>query len=227
MKNPVDMIASAPASSYERALGLLLADEQIDAVLVLFVPPIVTEPAAVATAIRQGAAGAEKPVLTCFMGTHGVPEALSSLREGRFPSYAFPEAAAIALSRAVSYGRWLARPAGEVPELADVTPERAQPVLKDVSDEGRWLDASEVNELLGAYGIAMPATRFATTMREAGEAAEAIGFPVALKLMSREITHKSDVSGVVLESSQAAVESGRPAVRFTIRLGLEPLGETG
>ncbi|MCB9578981.1 MAG: acetate--CoA ligase family protein [Polyangiaceae bacterium] len=198
VKNPVDMIASAPASSYERALGLLLADEQIDAVLVLFVPPIVTEPAAVATAIRQGAAGAEKPVLTCFMGTHGVPEALSSLREGRFPSYAFPEAAAIALSRAVSYGRWLARPAGEVPELADVTPERAQPVLKDVSDEGRWLDASEVNELLGAYGIAMPATRFATTMREAGEAAEAIGFPVALKLMSREITHKSDVSGVVL-----------------------------
>src|SRR5262249_33086118 len=71
--NPVDMIASASPASYEACLRLLLADDQVDAVLVLFVPPVGTEAADVAAAIRRAGAGATKPVVTSFMGMHGVP----------------------------------------------------------------------------------------------------------------------------------------------------------
>jgi acetyl coenzyme A synthetase (ADP forming)-like protein len=209
VKNPVDMIASASADSYERALKLMLADEKIDSVLVIFVPPIVTEASEVASAIRRAGAGATKPVLTCFLGKHGVPAALSSMREGKFPSYAFPESAAIALSRAVRYGEWQKRPEGIVPTLRDVKPEVARKVIATKSAEGaadttgRWLDHAEVRDVLAAYGIEMPRTVFAATEQEAARAAEAMGYPVALKLSSTTITHKSDVGGVMLDLTDA------------------------
>ena len=195
VRNPVDMIASATPAAYERALPLLLADPGIDAVIVLFVPPVGTEAAAVAAAIQRGGAGATKPVLTSFMGQHGVPEALSTLREGKFPSYAFPEAAAIALARVVRYGRWLARGAGEVPAL-DGDPARARAAI---ADHRGWLPPDAVREVLAAYGIAQPETRTAITADDAVAAARAVGYPVAIKLASATITHKTDVGGVVLD----------------------------
>lgn len=204
VRNPVDMIASAPADAFARALPILLGDASIHAVIVLFVPPVVTEAAAVAQAIRCGAHGSGKPVLTCFLGTHGIPEALSSLREGRFPSYRFPEAAAKALSKAVQYGNWLRRTEAPEPDLADCCTDRARSVASAALDAlgpggtRTWLDPGAVRDVLGACGIAMPRSRTATTAEEAARAASYLGFPVALKLMSRTITHKSDVGGVAL-----------------------------
>lgn len=200
VKNPVDMIASATPAAYERALPLLLADPGIDAVIVLFVPPVGTEAAAVAAAIQRGGAGATKPVLTSFMGMHGVPAALSSLREGRFPSYAFPEAAAIALARVVRYGRWLARGAGVVPTLT-VDAARATAAI---GDHHGWLPPDATREVLAAYGIAQPSTRFAADADAAVAAADAVGYPVAIKLASATITHKTDVGGVILDVADAA-----------------------
>ncbi len=200
-RNPVDMIASASAESYEAALRLLLRDDGIDAVLVLFVPPVVTEAPAVAEAILRAAAGAAKPVLTCFLGTHGIPQALSSLRLGKIPSYAFPEAAAIALSRAVRYGRWLAQPADIAIPRDDVSAAKARAAFARGgvgAEAGRWLEPTEVQGVLAAYDITMPATILATSDHEAVAAAERIGFPVAVKLVSSTITHKTDVGGVVL-----------------------------
>lgn len=199
VRNPVDMIASASSTEYEQALRLLLADERYDAALVLFVPPIVTQAPVVADAIRRGAAGSDKPVLTCFMGTHGVPAALSSLREGKFPSYSFPEDAAIALSRAVRYGRWLQRPEGKIPAYDDVWPERARAAMRRGGEAERWLDADEVRAVLGAYGLATPRTAFARTAEVAADAAAKLGFPVAVKLASSTITHKTEVGGVILD----------------------------
>ncbi|MEP7027916.1 MAG: CoA-binding protein, partial [Candidatus Eisenbacteria bacterium] len=121
-RNPVDMIASARAPAFEQALRLLLADPNVDAALVIFVPPIGTEAPDVARAILAGGAGASKPVLTCFMGSHGIPEGLRSLRQGHVPSYAFPEAAARALGRAVGYARWRSQPESAPPQFADVDP---------------------------------------------------------------------------------------------------------
>jgi acetate---CoA ligase (ADP-forming) len=212
--NPVDMIASALPDAFERAVELLSGDPNVDAVLAIYVPPVVTRPLDVAQAIVRGATSAAhaanaagrkpKPVLSCFMGSHGVPEGLRSLHEGHVPSYAFPESAAIALSRAVRYGRWLAAPEGQPVRFADTHPERAIAALAAAQARGSlgtplWLSPDEVRQLLGAYGIAMPESRFATSAEECAEAARRVGFPVAIKLVSDTITHKSDVGGVVLD----------------------------
>ena len=197
VRNPVDMIASAPATSYERALRLMLADPGLDAVIVLFVPPVVTEATDVAGAIRAGAAGSKKPVLTCFMGKHGVPPALSSLREGRFPSYAFPEGAAIALSLAVRHGEWLDRPDCPFVAANADTVARAHAVLGRGHGE-RWLSPEDVRELLDLFGIAIPAQSLATSAAEATAAAERVGLPVALKVVSDTLVHKTEVGGVIL-----------------------------
>ena len=224
VKNPVDMIASASASSYERGLRLLLADENVDAVIVLFVPPVVTEAMAVAEAIRTGAAGASKPVVTCFMGTHGVPVALSSLREGKFPSYAFPEAAAMALSRAVAYGRWLARPEGRVLSTDDVDASRGRLIVEgDGATRGvQWLGPVEVRELLAAYGIRMARSLVAASAEEAGRIAAEIAGPVAVKLLSDTITHKTDVGGVILDvvGAEAAAQAFRTIAASLAEKGL-------
>ncbi len=199
--NPVDMIASANAEHYERATRLLLEDENVDALIVLFVPPIVVDAPGVARAIRRGAEGATKPVLTSFLGTHGVPEALSSLRQNNFPSYAFPESAARALSRVVRYGEWLRQPAGRFPTFDDLDAAAARAVLAGESGRAadRWLSDAEVRTVLAAYGISSPKTLFASSPEGASEAAASIGFPVALKLASETITHKTDVGGVLLD----------------------------
>jgi acetate---CoA ligase (ADP-forming) len=212
--NPVDMIASALPVAFERAVELLSGDPNVDSVLAIYVPPVVTRPLDIAQAIVRGATRAAhaaaaagrppKPVLSCFMGSHGVPEGLRSLHEGHVPSYAFPESAAIALSRAVRYGQWLAAPEGQRVQFTDTDPDRATAALNAAWARGAghaalWLSPAEVRELLGAYGIAMPESRSASTAGECARAAQQIGFPVAIKLVSETITHKSDVGGVILD----------------------------
>jgi acetate---CoA ligase (ADP-forming) len=212
-RNPVDMIASAAPESYEQAIRLVAADPGVDAVLAIYVPPIVTRPLDVAQAIVRGSAAAARdarergaappPVLSCFMGSHGVPEGLRSLHEGQIPSYAFPESAAIALARAVRYGRWRAEPEGLTRRFA-ADARRAGEALararaRAAAGDGAWLDPDETRELLAAYGIVMPAARVARSEEEAVRAAAAAGGPVALKLVSATIAHKSDVGGVVLD----------------------------
>jgi acetyl coenzyme A synthetase (ADP forming)-like protein len=200
VRNPVDMIASASAVSYERALRLLLADPGVDSVIVLFVPPIITDALDVANAIcRASRDAANKPILSCFLGTHGRPDGLSALREAQLPSYAFPEAAAIALAHAVRYGRWLRREPGQVATPSGIDRPRAAAALASSRGDGdRWLTPDAVREVLLAYGLRLPASEVVTTVEDAARAAERIGFPVALKLVSATITHKSDVGGVVL-----------------------------
>jgi acyl-CoA synthetase (NDP forming) len=204
VKNPVDMIASADAPSYERSLRLLVHDKNVDSVIVIFVPPLVTGAQEVARAILAGASGSKKPVLSCFMGSHGVPDSLRSLQEGHIPSYAFPEAAARTLSRAVSYGIWRAKPPGKVPAIEGVQADRAREIISR-SLEGakpgdpRWMNPEHIQELFRAYGIPTNAARPATNRGEAASVAKSVGFPVALKVRSPGVVHKTDVSGVRLD----------------------------
>jgi acetyl coenzyme A synthetase (ADP forming)-like protein len=197
--NPVDMLAGASAESYGRALRVVLEDDGVDAVLVLFVPPIVTEATAVAEAVRGAAGSATKPIQVCLLGTHGVRAAFETLRASRIPAYAFPEGAVLALSRAVRYGAWLHRPEGKHTEIAGASREGARAVI-DPRGPG-WLSPAEVRELLSAYGIRSPRTELVRTAGEAAAAAERIGGRLALKLASRHIVHKTDVGGVVLNLS--------------------------
>jgi len=204
VKNPVDMIASATAPSYEQALRLLVADQNVDSVIVIFVPPLATGAPDVARAILAGAAGSKKPILSCFMGSHGLPESLQSLNEGHIPSYAFPEAAARSLARVVKYGAWRSAPVGKVPELAGIDPDRARPVIEaalagaDSGTPSKWLDSDSIAKILAAYGIRTPAARTATNRGEAAVVAKSLGFPVVMKVRSPDAIHKTDVGGVKL-----------------------------
>jgi acetyltransferase len=204
VRNPVDMIASADAPSYERSLRLLAQDKNVDAVIVIFVPPLVTGAKDVAQAILAGAAGSKKPVLSCFMGSHGVPESLRSLQEGHIPSYAFPESAARTLGRAVSYGVWRNKPAGKMPAIAGVATERGREAIARALDgvkpgQSRWMKPDAIEELLRAYGIRTSGGRPAMNRGEAASVAKSVGLPVAVKVRSPEVLHKSEVQGVRLD----------------------------
>src|SRR5262249_55561490 len=107
VENPVDMLGSASEESYRRALPILLDDPGIDSVIVLFVPVVGVEEAAVATVVARAARDTDKTVL-CSGLASAAP----------LPSFSYPEAAARALGRAAERGDWLHRPAGVVPELA-------------------------------------------------------------------------------------------------------------
>jgi acetyl coenzyme A synthetase (ADP forming)-like protein len=200
VRNPVDMIASASPEGYRRAVKLLCEDDNFDAVLAIFVPPIVTNAAEVADAIREGAARSKKPVVTCFLGKHGIPEALSSLREGRLPSYAFPESAAIALAQAARYGEWLRRPNGQWLALPQERLDAVRAMLAGVA-AGQWLTPTQVRDVLQLIGVdvlgeeVVPAEIGPDAL---AAAALRVGFPLALKVQSQAIVHKSDVGGVTL-----------------------------
>ncbi len=215
-RNPVDMIASATPANYEQAVQILLDDPNVDALLIVYVQPTPTGTIEVARACvraneaakaKRRAAGEKlKPVISCFMGAHGVPEGLRSLAEGHIPSYVFPESAAIALAHTVRYGQWLDAPEGQVPVFADIDRDAAAAIVSAATRraaEGAngtvWLGAGEVRELLSAYGVRMPGSEVAVTAEEAVAAARRVGYPVVVKLVSDTITHKSDVGGVVLD----------------------------
>jgi acetyl coenzyme A synthetase (ADP forming)-like protein len=202
LRNPVDMIASATADDYGRALKTLIQDPNVDAVLIIFVPPVTVHARDVARRIVEQSESAKKPILTCFMGSHGVPEGLRSLQKGYVPSYTFPEGAARALARVVQYAQWRLRPPGTVPSYESINRERARELLANCLKEregDRWLDPDGVEQLLDLYGLPRPKSQRAADAEAAGVAAKRLGFPVAVKLISTKYLHKSDIGGVRLD----------------------------
>ncbi|MBM3751362.1 MAG: GNAT family N-acetyltransferase [Acidimicrobiia bacterium] len=190
--NPVDMIASATAESYGRALAALLRDERVDSVLVIFIPPLVTHPEDVARAVRAASAAVPgKPVLGIFMSAQGAAPMLAPI-----PCFAFPESAAVALARAATYGAWRATPEEAPPEIGiDVNAAR-QVVDSVVARGGGWVTADEAQMLVMAAGIPVPASLQVTTEQEAVDAAATIGGTVVLKAVGPTILHKTEVGGV-------------------------------
>jgi acetyl coenzyme A synthetase (ADP forming)-like protein len=213
-RNPVDMIASATPESFEQAVRLVAGDPNVDSVLVIFVPPVVTAPEAVASALVRGAAAAAaqrahagaaaRTVLSCFMGARGIPAALGA---GGIPSFVFPESAAIALGSAVKWSRWRAEAPGVVPAADGLDADRARGIVRAALERPgeedpsgtRWLRPGEVEAVLDAAGLPRPAAAIGHTAAECMAIARRIGFPVALKLVSSTITHKTEAGGVVLD----------------------------
>ena len=195
LKNPVDMIASATASQYENALGTLLRDENVDAVLVLFIPPLVTHAEDVATAIRRATdANPGKPVLAVCMSTAPMPEALSPV-----PGYRFPEAASIALARAAAYGTWRARREGRRPRFDDLDEATIHRIAEQALVKGGgWLPPEEAAALVAAAGIRVAASATILDEEAATREAERIGYPVVMKAVGPDILHKTDVGGIRL-----------------------------
>lgn len=198
--NPVDMIASASADDYKRAIQVVATSEEVDAVIVIFIPPLVTRPEDVADAISDATAHLprEIPLLTVFMSSRGVPAELSS-HGVRIPSYAFPEDAARALARSTDYGVWRNKPTGTIPSFDDTRRDEAAAVIAEaLGEEPEWLDPEQTARLFACYGLALVEQRLAKTLDEAAEAASELGGPVAIKAVAPRLVHKTEAGGVRL-----------------------------
>jgi acetyl coenzyme A synthetase (ADP forming)-like protein len=206
--NPVDMIASATPEQFARTIQVVGSDPAIDALVVIYVPPMVTEPEAVAAAIARGAGGvpAEKPVLTVFMSTRGAPSLLGSGPRGPLPSYSFPENAALALAAAERYGRWRRRPQGTALTLGRFERSAVRAVVDRVlakSTGAVWLEPDDLWTLLRAAGIEFAASEL-TPPADAAATAERLGYPLVAKAVAPGLLHKSDVGAVILDLDSAA-----------------------
>ncbi len=220
--NPVDMIASAPPEHYERAIELVGRDPNVDAVVAIYVPPLVTEPEAVAAAIARaaGTLPADKPIATVFLSSKGTPEVLSSGPRGAIPSYSFPENAALALGAAARYSAWRQRPRGSQLRLE---PDREQAIracirawtAEPAGDLAtRWLSFSEISQLLTLAGVPVVDHRVAADPEAAVAAARELGFPVVLKACVPKLLHKTNVGGVALQlATPAAVTAAALSMR--------------
>jgi acetyl coenzyme A synthetase (ADP forming)-like protein len=207
--NPLDTTAGADAEEFRGILEVLATDRDSDAVLAIFIPPVVENMEDFEAAIRDVSPSFQKEnktLLACFLGQRGFKAKLGS--RGRFvPSYPFPEEAIAALARAVEYGEMRRKPAGKIPELEGINKEKAREIIGGAmtasTQRPLWMTPEEINDLLACYGIRLAGTPMAATPDEAALAASKMGFPVAVKLASATITHKSDVGGVILDVNSA------------------------
>ena len=228
VSNPDDMIASASASDYQKAIGIVAADSNVDALIVIFTPPLITRADEVAMAVVNAvrALDKSKPVLAVFLSAQGTPEELRSA-DVSIPSYAFPETAAIALARAVRYREWRDRPETAAPSFEDIRRDEAAAVVASALCRGDgWLIAEEVSLLMSCYGIPLVEQRIVPTAEEAGLAAEEIGGSVALKGIAPGVLHKTEAGAVRLQlvgSEQVRVAAEEMSAQLTAQ-GQSPNG---
>jgi len=199
-KNPVDMTSVASAADYARVISTVSQDPNVDALIVIFIPPIAVRTEDVSAAILQAAGrlGGKIPVIATFMAAKGVTGELSG-EKVRIPAYPFPESAARVLSRAVQYGRWLSEPRGRAVRFVDLRKLEAASIVSGALVAGRgWLTQTETGALLSCYGIPTARSSYAKTPDDAEAAAEALGGKIVLKGVAPSLVHKSDVGGVTL-----------------------------
>ncbi len=214
--NPIDIIGDAPVQRYVETLQILLQAAEADAVLLIHAPTAIVPSAEIAQALTGLIGQSGRNVFTCWLGGGAVLQARALCRAAGIPTYDTPEQAVRAFLQVVRYRRNQQLLMQTPPSIAaDFSPDRgaAERVLQAVLAEGRaMLSEPEAKEVLAAYGIPVVATRVAASALEARRIAAELGFPVALKILSPDITHKSDVGGVVLDLEtppqvQAAAEA--------------------
>ena len=202
--NPVDLLGDALADRYERTMRQVLDDPNVGGVIVIVTPQVMTQVVETARVVGGLSKECNKPIFGCFMGREAVEQGIQILNEHAVPNYPVPERAVAAMAAMMSHRRWHVRPAVQLESFA-VDQERVRHALQRVRDEGRVaMGDAEAWEILEAYGIATPKTRLARNPDEAVRFAQEIGFPVAVKIASPDIVHKTDVGGVQLNVATAA-----------------------
>ncbi len=201
--NPVDILGDAPPERYRDALSLVLTDPNVDGVLVLLTPQAMTDASASADAVIEAARRRAKPVLAAWMGGALVQAGLAKLHAAGVPTYATAERAIRAFMSLVEYARnreVLMETPREVPVRFPLDAEQLRNRFHTIvaRAKGKTLSEDDSKELLADYGIPVSLPRAAATAEEAVRLSDQIGYPVVLKVHSPEITHKTDVGGVVL-----------------------------
>ncbi len=194
--NPVDLLAGADETDFQFALQCVLADPGIDAAIVIFVPPLITDPLRVARSISEAIGNSGKPVMGCFMGVKGIARGVEELKRHDIPAFAFPESAAKALHAMYEYQRWRTRPAGK-PQKFELDSEKISAIIARAREQQRdFLSDDEAMQVLRACGIPAAETRIVRSIEEAQQVAQEIGYPVVLKLSSRAVLHKTEHNAV-------------------------------
>lgn len=195
--NPLDLLAAASPQQFAHAIEALAASGAVDSIIVLYVPPLVTDPEVVAVAVRGAADEASVPVIAVFT----MPEAPRPVQG--LPCFRFPEDASRALGRAARYGAWLAAPPGRVPDLEVDDAAAAAIIARALSRGPGWLAPEEAAGLLDCYGIAQPRRELVASAAEAAALARRWRCPIALKGVAEGLVHRTDAGAVAVALSGA------------------------
>ena len=202
--NPVDALASAGPAEFAGCLELLLADPAVDSVMLILPPPPMSTAAEVVGAVIPTAQASAKPVVVVLMGEDLIAQAAHLLRQARIPDYRFPERAASALRVLALRAEQL-----QAPEITARPPRgvrraaAAARLRRSRPGADGFLDPQTAASLAADYGIRIPESALAADAQEAAAAAARIGFPVALKLASADLPHKTELGGVALALGDA------------------------
>ena len=199
VNNPVDMLATAAPAEFAEGLSVLLSDEGVDGVLVILPPPPILHIADYARSIIPIIKAASKPVVISLMGGEILEGASGLFREAKIPDYRFPERAASALGVLVKRSKQIGTQPLDPGVPDGIEPGGVQSVLeKAVIGESGSIEPFLASQMVSAYGIKIPEGWVASSAEDAYQAAERIGYPVALKSNSAEIIHKSEVGAIIV-----------------------------
>lgn len=213
LKNPVDLLGDASGAAYEQALTLLAADEQVDALLVLLTPQSMTEPEKTAAAVVKLRQQTSKPIVVSLMGKTLVGEGVKLLQQGEVAALAFPEAAAKALALLAKFVRWRSAAQSEILSYSDVERDKVAKIFRAARERGQTkFPEAEALEIMRAYGLPVLRSVAARDAASLAEAASSFSQPVALKVISQDILHKSDAGGVKLNVAPEQILSQSKAM---------------
>ncbi|MBN2578333.1 MAG: bifunctional acetate--CoA ligase family protein/GNAT family N-acetyltransferase [Pirellulales bacterium] len=200
--NPVDVLGDAPPDRFAKAVDVVLKDKNVDAVLVILTPQAMTDPTATAEALCRTVEHAHKPILAAWMGGRVVAKGIQILNTKGIPTYNTPEKAVRAFMHLVSYARNLQilhETPKDIPLEFTLDRQRLRGVFDTILTEGGEILSENLSKaFLEAYEIPVTKPQAARTADEAVEVAQRMSYPVVLKIHSPDISHKTDIGGVML-----------------------------
>ncbi|MCG6888991.1 MAG: bifunctional acetate--CoA ligase family protein/GNAT family N-acetyltransferase [Gammaproteobacteria bacterium] len=202
LANPVDLLGDADESRYRAAVGACLEDPGVDGVLVMLSPQAMTDPVACAEAVIEARNSDSKPVLACWMGQYQVEAANKLFARHHLPSFPNPESSVEAfacLAWHYQNQQLLMQVPGPLAKRSEPDIDAARQIIQAaLADNRSLLSATESKALLQCFAIPVTASRVCRTLDEVLESADSLGYPLAMKIHSRDISHKSDVGGIKL-----------------------------
>ncbi|HEY3251184.1 MAG TPA: acetate--CoA ligase family protein [Ignavibacteria bacterium] len=197
VSNPVDLLPPATAEMYKEAVKVILEDENIDSLIVIFGPPIVPNTVEIAKAICEAMEGSDKTNMLVLMSQDDVIPKLSEAMPHHPPVYRFPEAAARAIAQMYKYTLWKSQPVGVI-KTFDVDKEAVRCILSKFKNEkDMYLAFSDVCRILNAYGLPVIETSYAKDIDGLNKLSGSFNYPVVLKASGKMLVHKSEVGGVI------------------------------
>jgi acetyltransferase len=197
INNPIDIIGDAKEERYVLALENVLSDKNVDCAIVITTPPPMIPLKEITEAVSDVILKHNKPVVVCITGVTDISESVKILDGKNIPHYQFPEDAARSMACLAGYGKWLRRPRSKIKIFNNINQKRVKEIIAKARKEKRnFLPEPESHKILKEYGFPVLDAQLATNEMECLEAAEKIGYPVVLKIVSPDILHKVDVGGV-------------------------------